>query len=79
MQELPFAQVRATSLQVLVGPYGALLVAFAQVTVGSCNSGVATRRSRVECTALRAIHQRAHSTLGPFTRSCMKVVRLLGA
>ena len=44
MQELPFAQVRATSLQVLVGPYGALLVAFAQVTVGSCRSGFVARQ-----------------------------------
>ena len=66
MQELPFVQVRATSRQVLVGPYGVLLAAFAQVTVGWCNSGVVTRRSRVECAALRAMHQRAHSTLEPF-------------
>ena len=68
MQELPFVRVRATSRQVLVGPYGVLLAAFAQVTVGWCNSGVVTRRSRVECAALWAIHQRAHSTLEPFTR-----------
>ena len=31
---LPFVQVRATSRPVLVGPYGVLLAAFAQVTVG---------------------------------------------
>src|SRR5262245_14432621 len=31
---LPSVQVRATSRQVLVGPYGVLLAAFAQVTVG---------------------------------------------
>jgi hypothetical protein len=68
MQDLPFVQVRATSRQVLAGPYGVLLAAFAQVTVGSCNSGVVTRRSRGECAALRAIHHRAHSTLEPFTR-----------
>ena len=34
MRELPFVQVRATSRQVLVGLYGMLLAAFAQVTVG---------------------------------------------
>lgn len=34
MRELPFVQVRATSRLVLVGPYGVLLVTFAQVTVG---------------------------------------------
>ena len=34
MQEPPIVQVRATSRQVLVGPYGVLLAAFAQVTVG---------------------------------------------
>jgi hypothetical protein len=34
MRELPFVQVRVTSRQVLVGPYGVLLAAFAQVTVG---------------------------------------------
>ena len=34
MRVLPFVQVRATSRQVLAGPYGVLLVAFAQVTVG---------------------------------------------
>jgi len=51
MRELPFVQVKATSRQVLAGPYGVLPAAFAQVTVGSCNSGVVTRRSRVECAA----------------------------
>ena len=34
MRELPFVQLRATSRQVFVGPYGVLLPAFAQVTVG---------------------------------------------
>ena len=34
MRELPFVQVRATSRQVLVGPYGVLLAAFAPVTAG---------------------------------------------
>ena len=34
MRELPFAQVIATSRRVLVGPYGGLLAAFAQETVG---------------------------------------------
>jgi len=33
MPELPFVQVRATSRQILVGPYGVLPAAFAQVTV----------------------------------------------
>ncbi len=34
MQELPFVQVRATSRQVIVGPYGVLLAASAQVAAG---------------------------------------------
>ena len=34
MRELPFVQVRAMSRQVLVGPYGVLLAAFAHLTVG---------------------------------------------
>ena len=70
MQELPCVQVRATSRQVLVGPYGVLLAAFAHVTVGFVQLWRCTRRSRVGCVALRAMHQRAHSTLEPFTRSC---------
>ena len=47
MRDLPFVQVRATSRQILDGQYGVLLAASAQVTVGSCNSCVVTRRSRV--------------------------------
>jgi hypothetical protein len=70
MRELPFVQVHRHVSPSPSGPYGVLLAAFAQVTVGSGNSGcVVTRPSRVKCAALRAIHQQAHSTLEPFTRS----------
>ena len=69
MRELPFVQVHRHVSPSPSGPYGVLLVAFAQGDRRFGNSGVVTRPSRVECAALRAIHQQAHSTLEPFTRS----------
>ena len=63
-------QVRATSRQVLPAHTACCWRHSAQVAVGFVQLGVATRCSRVECAALWAMHQRAHSTLEPFTRSC---------